>query len=213
MASVDRLRIAASLLLALTGSLACSQSDDGGAAPGPVVCEKNEEVLALADATLGFSPAEVIARFGGVREATLEYYEGGTTELSLELSLTGAAVRVTTSLPAGEDPDDALEPCDRVYMRLPLELRFTTADGRFDERFAATWELEELPERESIYADPELADLKGSFTADVDRLSIVVSLGEGEPNGVVIGVIEEEDELAIELNVARFNTDMWPQTE
>lgn len=212
MALVDRIAIAASLIVTLAPG--CSQSiDDGGAAPGPVQCEENEEPLALADDALGFSPADVIARFGGVRQASLEYYEGGTTELSLELTLTGEATRVTASVPAGEDPQDVLEPCDRVYMRVPLELRFTTADGRFAERFKATWELEELSVLETIYADPDLADLKGSFTAEVDALSFVVSLSEGEPNGVVIGVIGGDDELAIETNIARFNTEMWPQME
>ncbi len=212
MASLDRPRFAAPLSLLILAALPACSSVSDGSAPDPVQCEVSEAPLASDDDALGFSPADVLAHFGGVRQVTLEHYMAGTTELSLEL-VVGQARRVTTSLPAGADPNDALEPCDRDYMALPVELHFVTADGVFAERIPATWELDALPEFESVIEYLDLAELKGSYTSDADRLSFNVTLGGAEPSGVVVGVIDVEGELGSEFNVARFNTATWPQTE
>ncbi|MBK7828701.1 hypothetical protein [Nannocystis sp.] len=213
MAPLDRLRFAAPLALLLLAALPACSSVSEGPAPDPVQCDVNDEPLASDDDALGFSPADVLARFGGVQQVTLEHYMAGTTDLSLELVAAGQARHISTSLPAGADPNDALEPCDRNYMQLPVELHFVTADGVFAERIPATWELDALPEFESVIADLELAQVKGSYTSDADSLSFNVTLRAGEPSGVVVGVIDVPNDLGTEFNVARFNTPTWPQTE
>lgn len=199
-------------LLALASLPGCSSSDSGSA-PGPVFCDKNETPLAVDDDELGFSAADVLARFGGVQVVMLEYYEGDTVELTLELTAAGEAQRVSTSVPAGADPEDLEGPCDEVYMRLPVELRFTTADGKFDERLPATWVLTELTEYESVILDVDLGDLQGTYTSEADELSFNITLGGDQPTGVVVGVIDVENDLGTEFNVARFNTSTWPQME
>ena len=206
------------LLLSAVLAQGCSQTviadGDDGAAPSPVACDVLEEPLAAdQDAGLGFTPAAVLARFGGVRQATLEYYAGGTSELTLELTQTGPAVQVTTSDPPGVDAADLLGPCGDVSMRLPVELRFTTADGRFDERIPAVWQLYELAAAESVNTYVELAALGGSYTSEATRLSFVVLLAEAEQSGSVVGVVDVEEELGTEFNVARFNESTWPQSE
>lgn len=213
MGSLDRLRLAAPLSLLLLAALPACSSISEGPAYNPVQCDVSEEALGLDDDVLGFSPADVLARFGGVQQVTLEHYKAGTTDLSLELVAAGQAKHISTSLPAGADPNDVEGPCDRNYMELPVVLRFITADGIFDERIPATWELEALPESESVIADLDLAQLKGSYTSDADSLSFNVTLRAGEPSGVVVGVIDVPNDLGTEFNVARFNTATWPQTE
>ena len=199
-------------------ALGCSQTvtadGDDGSAPAQVACDVLEEPLASdQDAGLGFTAAAVMARFGGVRQATLEYYAGGTSELTLELTQTGPAVQVSTSDPPGVDAADILGPCGEVSMRLPVELRFTTADGRFDERIPAAWQLHELFTAESVNTYVDLAALGGSYTSEATRLSFVVLLAEAEQSGSVIGVVDVEDGLGTEFNVARFNESTWPQSE
>lgn len=218
--TVERMRSAlrsftASLVLASLS--ACSRTivaDGDGGAPEPVSCDVAEQPLGPNDdAGLGFTPADVLARFGGARQATLEYYAGGTTELSLELSLTGAAKHVSTSTPDGVDPDDLIVPCGEQSMLVPVELRFTTADGEFDERIPATWQLTDLNELEQINESIDLDAIEGSFEADADELSFVISLKAGDPNGEIIGVVLPEDDLPSEFNIARFNQTTWPQSE
>mgnify|MGYP000337762718 CR=1 FL=1 len=204
-------RFAAVLLFAAP---ACQySSDEGGSAPEPVACDSTEQPVAPDDTSVGFSADEVLARFGGARQATLEYYAGGTTELTLELVRVGEPVHVTTSVPAGVDPDDVLGPCGESTLRIPLELRFTSADGLFAERIPATWALQGLSDAEQVNEYVAVADLEGGLQVEADELSFVIYLRAAEQSGFVIGVVDDPDGPGSEFNLARFNESTWPQME
>lgn len=201
-------------LAALAG---CSSVDEAPA-PDPVMCEVVTTPLLVDESSaLGFTVAEVVARFGGPRTATLEYYEGETAELSLELVASTGAELVETSYPAGvmagDEPD--LE-CGETRMRLPVGLKFVTADGAFAETLETTWELRQLEAFESVIVGLPIAELAGTYAnpGGATELSFNITLSEADANGVVVGVIEPAmDELATEFNVARFNYDTWPQMQ
>ncbi|MEZ4453251.1 MAG: hypothetical protein R3B09_27560 [Nannocystaceae bacterium] len=210
------MRLSAALVLALA-PLACStsgvfQMED--AAAGPIVCEESAVALASADAeALGFSVDDVLTRFGGPREETLEWYEGESVGLTLDLKALGAAELVTSSYPEGVEPGD--EPdlsCGATWMRLRVGLDFKTSDGALDEVLEQTWELTALEDFASVIVDLPLAEVAGTYASEAQFLSFNVTLGESESWGSVVGVIPSDDGLGVEFNVARFNQSTWPQT-
>lgn len=180
-----------------------------------MVCDKEVVTLASDDAeALGFSADEVIKRFGGVREAKLEYFGGESASLSIEAKLGGKVEKVTTAYPEGVEPGDepGLE-CGSSWMRMDVEVVFQTDDGVFDEVLATSWELAELDLFASVVVDLPLVEVVGSYEAEGDYLSFNITLGEAEESGSVVRVIPEQDGLGQEYNVARFNQDTWPQTQ
>lgn len=202
------------VLAALAAAPACSSAEY--ASQDPVVCDVEVVALASDDAeALGFSADEVMKRFGGAREAKLEYFDGGAAGLTIEAKLGGKVEKVTTSYPEGVAPGDepGLE-CGSSWMRMAVELAFQTDDGVFDEVLVTSWEMTELELYASVIVDLPLAEVAGSYQAAEDgSLSFNITLAEAEESGVVVRVVPEQDGLGQEYNVARFNQETWPQTQ
>jgi hypothetical protein len=131
-----------SFVLFLTG---CAASVDQACVEDPTPIELDHFTV------LGFSPASILEISGGRHEASLASQDADPTELTIQVSATGAAASWVQRQPGMNSDLYAERPSSvRVCpdaIRLPVQLQFQSSDARFDE----VW----LVELESV--DGELA--------------------------------------------------------
>lgn len=156
-------------------------------------CTYAETAVASDDTTVG-SSADTVVAFAGTRNETLTYADGvTTTDLTIETVLQGDPLLVTAT------PVDGATSCPDPALRVPLGVRFQTADGAFDlvaeEDVVITAEWA----GDSLYVDAgvPLADNAGSFTrAGASQLSIPLNYLASTSVGEVITVDGGGDEEA-----------------
>jgi len=165
-------------------------------------CEDTPTVVALDEVTpLGFAASELAAWAEGTHAETFVYAEGGSTPLTLAVTV-GPEARYVTSVAVY--PDDGTQPAigvecfDRVEVDLSVSLE--TDDGAFDEGFDTTLQsMDGLSAEWFATLDP--GALGGSYDLDdpeVDwserKLFVQASFDAEGSSGSIAGQLSGQDD-------------------
>jgi hypothetical protein len=126
------------VVIALCG---CPEEDPNLDEGASAYCEETATVVALDELTdLGFTAQEVIDALVFTHETDLDFTDGGSAALTIDLLFDGGEVRYVDSVavyPEGDEEMAAGAILCEAYVEIDVTVDFVTDDGVFDE----SWEL------------------------------------------------------------------------
>lgn len=190
-------------LVTILLSMGCTTGgfpDDGGQSGEETITCGAVDSVDLADdetSALGFGRAEVAALTEGTHAGTLSYQAGGSSDLTLDLTL-GAARWLDmewVDSGTGERSETAMEMDCADVVEVDASVVFQTADGAFDE----LWDTEldaPMAEQADFWVDLDLDALGGSFvyTPDEDYDAITAYVQGSFDSSGAHGSIEGQGE-------------------